>query len=116
MPPCSHPALSTVHHRPRPNTGTAPLAPNRRRAGEAGARRHGPPMPIFPRANISQPVEDDAGADDERHEAEVAAEHAQRWSEAPHPGIAAAAVVARVVVDPDEHAARRAEQGTFADV
>src|SRR5438874_712913 len=27
-PACSHPALSTVHHRPYPNTGSAPLAPN----------------------------------------------------------------------------------------
>src|SRR5436190_23557540 len=27
-PACSQPALSTVHHRPIPNTGTAPLAPN----------------------------------------------------------------------------------------
>src|SRR5215217_8017970 len=28
-PACNQPALSTVHQRPRPKTGTAPLAPNR---------------------------------------------------------------------------------------
>src|SRR3954462_174583 len=27
-PACSQPALSTVHHRPAPKTGSAPLAPN----------------------------------------------------------------------------------------
>ena len=36
-PACSHPALSTVHHRPKVNTGIAPLAPKRNSTGVLGA-------------------------------------------------------------------------------
>src|SRR5215213_10678795 len=35
-PACSQPALNTVHHRPRVNTGTEPLAPNRIRISLLG--------------------------------------------------------------------------------
>ena len=35
-PACSQPALSTVHHRPAPKTGTAPLSPNRNRIAGLG--------------------------------------------------------------------------------
>src|SRR6185436_16304294 len=35
-PACSQPALSTVHHRPIPKTGIAPLAPNRNSTGVLG--------------------------------------------------------------------------------
>jgi hypothetical protein len=53
-PPCSQAALSTVHQRPRPNTGTAPLAPNTKRAGVDGENiLSRPPMPMFPREKIS---------------------------------------------------------------
>ena len=34
---CSQPALSTVHQRPKVNTGIAPLAPNRNSTGVVGA-------------------------------------------------------------------------------
>ena len=46
-PPCSHVALSTVHQRPNPNTGTAPLAPNRKSAGRLGAMNEN--IPSMPR-------------------------------------------------------------------
>ena len=45
----------------------------------------------------------------ERHEAEVVAEAAQRRRKSPQARIAAAAVIARVVVDADEVAARDAD-------
>jgi hypothetical protein len=38
-PPWSQPAERTVHHRPMPKTGMAPLAPNRKRAGVEGERK-----------------------------------------------------------------------------
>jgi len=49
-PACSHPALSTVHQRPRPNTGRAPLAPNTTMTLVLGdrAERMFPPPPIPP--------------------------------------------------------------------
>src|ERR1700730_3589708 len=37
-PPCSQPALRTVHQRPNLKTGIAPLAPNRNNAGTLGDR------------------------------------------------------------------------------
>src|SRR4029453_944230 len=55
--------------------------------------------------------EDDAGADHEWDEAEVAPERTQRRSEAPHPRVPPPAVVAGIVVDSAEHAARRANHG-----
>src|SRR3954465_5875906 len=47
-PPCSHPALSTVHQRPAPKTGTAPLEPNTNSTCVLGdsADRMLPPLPI----------------------------------------------------------------------
>jgi hypothetical protein len=44
--PWSHAALSTVHQRPYPKTGMAPLAPNTNRLRSLGARNERPCMPI----------------------------------------------------------------------
>ena len=60
-----------------------------------------------------QHVHDDRAAGDDVDEAEVVAERAQRRPEAPQAGIAAAAVVAGRIVDADQHAARRADDGAF---
>ena len=56
-----------------------------------------------------QHVHQDGAAGDDVHEAEIAAERAQRRRESPEPRVAAAAVVAGGIVDADQHAARRAE-------
>ena len=64
------------------------------------------------RGEQRQHVDDGARADDERDEAHVAAERAQQRREPPEPRVEPAAVVAAVVVDAHEHAARRAEDGS----
>jgi hypothetical protein len=47
-PPCSQPALSTVHHHPNSNTGRAPLAPSSTSAIPSGDRMDiGPPPPMM---------------------------------------------------------------------
>jgi uncharacterized lipoprotein len=52
-PPCSHAAESTVHQRPTPKTGSAPLAPNVKSAAEVGEPNDiRPPMPIEPLEKI----------------------------------------------------------------
>src|SRR5437762_3365181 len=38
-PPCNHPAVRTVHHRPAPKTGSAPLSPKRKRLRGLGDRK-----------------------------------------------------------------------------
>ena len=109
-PACSQPAVSTVHQRPNWNTGSAPLAPSRNSTSVLG-RQHR--LDARAREQQREHVERDRAADDERHEAEVLAEPPQRRRVAPQPGIAAAAVVAGVVVDADQHAARRADDRAF---
>src|SRR5256885_1232038 len=53
-PACSHPALSTVHHRPNPNTGTAPLAPNTTSTFVAGDNMERKlPVPVSPPPDIN---------------------------------------------------------------
>ena len=64
------------------------------------------------RKDERQPVQDDARADDERHEAQVAPQQTQGGAEAPQAGVAAPAVVAGGVVGAHQHAAGAAEQGT----
>src|SRR4249920_1726109 len=53
-PACSHPALSTVHQRPAPNTGTAPLEPNTNSTcvlGDSADRMLPPPLTPAPDIN-----------------------------------------------------------------
>ncbi len=64
---------------------------------------------VAARPQQRQHIERGAGADDERDEPHVAAERAQHRRKAPQAGIPPPAVVAAVVADPDEHAARRAD-------
>src|SRR5215467_5505824 len=54
-PACSQPALSTVHQRPYPNTGAAPLAPNQNNTtllGESAENRLPPPMLPPEKSNV----------------------------------------------------------------
>ena len=115
-PPCSHAALRTVHQRPYPKTGTAPLAPKRKRLCMLGEKKDSIPS----RAHALEvggergEVESAAGPHHEAGEAHVVADVAQEVGEAPHPGVAPAAGEALRVTHPDEGSARRAENGRRA--
>ena len=57
MPPWSQEAESTVHQRPNRNTGTAPLAPNRKRLWMLGEPRERIPpisMPVGSAASVAR--------------------------------------------------------------
>ena len=110
-PACSHPAVSSVHQRPYSNTGIAPLAAEQEQDAVRRRQRHH--LHLAARQEQREHVERDGAAHDQRHESEILPEAAQRVRIAPQSRIAPAAVVAAVVVDTDQHAAGRAEDGAF---
>src|SRR5262245_23999443 len=106
-----------AEHRPPSSIdehGLPAACPEKEQRGEAWSeeREHAALCDRAARRDEGEHVHNPARADDERNEAQVGAERPQEWRITPHAWIAPPAVIASVIVDADEHAARAADHGT----
>jgi hypothetical protein len=86
----------------------------RTKQNQDSTRRREAHPELAAREQQRQDVQCDRRADDERHEPEILTEAAQRRRIAPQTGITTTAVVAAIVVDANQHTARRADDRSFA--
>ena len=96
-----------------PHDGCLTAGAKEQEAEWVGGQQIESPAPEHePALKQGQTVHQDAERGHERHEAEIVAEAAQRGRETPQARIAAAAVVAAIVIDANEIAARDTDDRT----